>query len=415
MTVAYMVSAYPARSHTFIKREIEELERQGFSVNRYSQRRCAETEILNQQERQEYNNTWSVFPLSLFAVLLAHLQAIGLRPRQYFSTLVFSIKYRPPGTLGILYSAYYFFQAIYVAKKMQADGISVVHMHFVNSGGYVGIFAARFLQLPWGVSVHGRSDFDYPGVHALRWVIKEGDFLRCISRFGASQAMRQNDAKYWDKVFVSYCGLPDTWLEKNQNIQSKNQTKIILSVGRLSAEKGQFLLLKMAAYLKSENTDFRLQIIGSGPDQQQLEADAVRLGVAELCDFLGAKDETAVKQAMICADVFVCPSLMEGLPQVLMEAMAVKLPVVAPYLAGIPELVTNKETGMLFPAGDWRKMSEAVALLLTSEKLANQCIELGYEVLTNHYVLSKTICPLVNVLTGFDRKATNKHGLTESR
>ena len=398
MKLGYMVSAYPARSHTFIRREIEELEKRGFSVARYSQRKYDKSEILNDAEAAEYQRTWSIFPLPFVALCLCHLRVIAGDPRRYFSTLKWSVVRRPPGASGLMYALIYFIQAIYLAEQMRADDVQLVHAHFVNSGGYVAAIAARFLALPWGASVHGRSDFDFPGVHALAWVLKDADFLRCVSSFGASQAMRQCTPDYWHKIVVCYCGMPDSLIDKQAIFKRGRQPATLLSVGRLSAEKGQYLLLKAASLLKSKGYACKLLIVGDGPDRQRLHQAVDTMHINDVCVFLGAVDEARVMQEMAAADVFVCPSLMEGLPQVLMEAMAVRVPVVAPYLAGIPELVGHKETGMLYPAGDVQQMAEAVASLLDDQALAQRCADSGYQRLTQQFVLSTTVQPLAETL-----------------
>jgi len=169
---------------------------------------------------------------------------------------------------------------------------------------------------------------------------------------------------------------------------------VLLSVGRLSAEKGQYLLLKMAAALKSRNREFKLRIVGDGPDMTSLKNAARRLKVDNLCEFPGAVDEAGVMKEMAAADVFLCPSLMEGLPQVLMEAMAVKLPVVSPWLSGIPELIEHRDSGMLYATGDWNGMVMAIEQLLDDRGLATHCAASGYKRLIDQFVLSSTIEPL---------------------
>jgi glycosyltransferase involved in cell wall biosynthesis len=394
MRIGYMTSEYPARSHTFIRREIEQLEQCGVKVFRYSQRKMSLSAALTDSDRDEIEHTRSIFPLRLLEVIAAHGASLKVAPGQYFRTLLWLCSKRPPGGLGFLYVLVYFFQGIYFANKMRSDNISQLHIHFVNSGVYVGSVAAKFLQIPWSASVHGRSDFDFPGIHALAWIIQEAAFLRCISQFGASQAMRQTTPNNWGKIIVAYCGLPEEIINHNARNTTPATRKKILNVGRLSPEKGQFLLLEMAALLKDKGHSFELILVGDGPDRQRLEQAAQQKGIADICLFRGAIDEQAVLQEMIAADVFVCPSLMEGLPQVLMEAMAVELPTVAPYLSGIPELIDNELTGLLFPVGDCQKMTDAVERLFNDEDLLIKICVNARDKVSSEFLLANNIKPL---------------------
>lgn len=394
MRVGYLVSEYPARSHTFIRREIEQLENCGVTVCRYSQRKMSRAAALSNHDRDEIQATSSFFPLHFMAILTAHCKALFLNPVRYVATFFWLFSKRPPGSQGFVYVLVYFVQGIYFSARMRSDKISQLHIHFVNSGVYVGAVAANFLQIPWSASVHGRSDFDYPGVHALVWVMREGTFLRCISQFGAAQAMRQTAPENWSKIIVAYCGLPDEIVNHEFSKSVATLKKTILSVGRLSPEKGQALLLDMAVALKSKGYGFELLLLGDGPDRQQLELAAAQKGVADVCQFRGAVDEQTVLQEMASADIFVCPSLMEGLPQVLMEAMVVDLPTVSPYLSGIPELIDNERTGLLFPVGDWHKMTSAVEQLLSDERLRIDICSNARNKVNTEFLLRNTIKPL---------------------
>ncbi len=367
-------------------------------VHRFSQRRCNREEVLDDIDKREYQATTSVFPLSLGALVRAHCRCLVQSPVQYLSALVGSLRFSPPGLMGMLYGLVYFVQGISLVEKLSAAGVDKVHMHFANSGMFVGVAACNYLRLPWSVSLHGRSDFDYPGVMALPNMLEQAEFVRCISHFGASQVvMRQCKPEYWDKILISYCGLPAAYIEAApRDIVEKNpgDTLTLLNVGRLSPEKGQWMLLDLVAALHQRGAAVELILVGDGPDRKALEKRALEMGINKRCVFAGAVSENRVLDYMREADVFVCSSLMEGLPQVLMEAAAVKLPVVAPYLAGIPEFIRDGETGVLFIVGDGDDLLEAVTKYSNSSSLMQSCADNAYQLLGNRFLLPRTIEPL---------------------
>jgi colanic acid/amylovoran biosynthesis glycosyltransferase len=393
--VAYMVSAYPARSHTFIKREIVELEKNGPPVVRYSQRRCDVNEIIGEAERQEFQVTWSIFSLPYYTLIYSIFNSFLANPIRFFSTFTWVIVRRPKGLKGCFYAVMYFLQGMILARKMRQDKVNFLHIHFVNSGVFVGSCAAKYLGIGWGVSVHGRSDFDYPGIETMIWVIKDAAFLRCISAFGAAQAKRQVAREYWDKIFVAYCGLPDKIIPERLAQKPSALDFQILSVGRLSPEKGNYVLLDMAEQLKNHRHSFQVNIVGDGPGRTTLEKDLEEKSLGDVCRMSGAVSEAEVLALMKDADVFVCSSLMEGLPLVILEAMAVGCPVVAPYLSGIPEAVTPGETGLLYPVGDSKAMTDAVEQLICDEALGNHLATAAHRRVLDKFAMSDTIRPLL--------------------
>ena len=387
MKIAYLASEYPARSHTFIRREMDSLRARGWDIASYSLRKCAAGDLLNDLERAEYDNTWSVMPVKWPALVWAHICSLLSRPASYIRTLVSSVKRRPHGLRGVLYAFFYFAEGIYLARRLKADGIGLLHVHFANAGAQVGSCAAEYLGIPWGLSLHGTVDFEYPCAMQLGGYIENAVFVRCVSHFGRSQAMRHVQPPQWDKLFVAYCGCPtpppaavDLGIKAAENPGIK-----LLSVGRLSPEKGQFLLLDAMSQLRCEGVNFTLLLVGDGPDRQALESKAAALGLEDCCTFVGAVEEARVFDYMRWADVLVCPSLMEGLPQVLMEAMALNVPVVAPAVAGIPELIADNVSGLLYAPADTRGMAEAIFRLKRDPELAQRlgreglgCIESGF-------------------------------------
>lgn len=396
MSLAYLTSKYPARSHTFIRREIEVLREQGYELHVFSLHRCEQSEILNEREQREYESTWSVFPLVLKDFLFSHFSCLIQSPRNYFRALLVGFDYYGGSLRGFIYTFFYFAEAIYLAEQMKKKNIVALHVHFANSGAKVAAVVAEYLQIPWMISLHGNSDFGYPSILWLKDMVKHAHFVRCVSDYGASQVKCKISLQEYRKVFVAYCGLPSNYQNKKVGSKRKENGPIkLLSVGRLSSEKGQILLIDMASKLKQKHIKFTIEIVGDGTDRTMLEEQTRALGLEDSIHFIGAVEEMAVFDYMREADIFICSSFMEGLPQVLMESMLINTPVIAPYIAGIPELVSDGRTGMLFPAGNVDALAQKVIELVNDPVLYKEVVSAGRQKVLNDFLIDKTIVPLL--------------------
>jgi len=397
MKVAYFVSQYPARSHTFVRREMDAMRGEGIEVRAYSIRRCPESEVLCDLDRREFDSTWPVLPASFRRLIRAHTGLLLRRPVAYARALAFAFRNRLPGAAGFAYALIYISEAALLADKLQQDEVDRIHVHFGNAGAMVASVAAQFIGVPWGVTYHGASDFSYPTVEMMRWQIVHASFVRCVTYFGMSQAMRQCAQSQWHKLFVCYSGLPSNAFA-SEPVRASRQAGAplrVLCVGRLSPEKGQRGLLDALAMLVERGIDAELVLAGDGPDRNWLVGATRELGIADRCRFLGSVPEESVPGLMAECDVLACPSLMEGLPQVLLEAMTARVPVVAPGIAGIPELIADGITGLLFPPANWSRLADCIARIGTDPQLAAGLASAGRERVVKDFGLPVTIRPLL--------------------
>lgn len=396
MEIAYLTSEYPARSHTFIRREIEIMREQGFKLHAFSLHRCAKSEILNEQEQQVYDDTWSVFPINLKDFLASHIACFTRSPANYFRALRVGFKFSGDSVKGFLYTFFYFAEAMYLAEQLKEKEVKAIHVHFANSGAKVAMVASKYLQVPLMLSLHGTVDFEYPGILWLKNMVQFADSVRCVSDYGSSQAKRLVKRSEYKKVFVSYCGLPSNYQNIKTNATYQHNPPIrLLSVGRLSTEKGQIILIEAASILKRRGFEFVLDIVGDGPDREMLEEESCQLGLQDLIRFHGAVEEKVALDYMRKAGILICSSFMEGLPQVLMESMLVNTPVIAPYIAGIPELIANRKTGLLFPAGNVTALADSIIELTNNEALYNEVMQAGRQIVLDRFMIDKTVVPLV--------------------
>jgi glycosyltransferase involved in cell wall biosynthesis len=208
--------------------------------------------------------------------------------------------------------------------------------------------------------------------------------------------MRLVAPEQWDKLHVVRCGVP----VPTTDARKLSKRKEIISVGRLSAEKGQAGLLQAFATLSNDRPDAALVIVGDGPEGAALRAMAARLGIADRVTFTGRLSEPDTLRRIAAAHVLVLPSFMEGLPIVLMEAMAAGTPVVASRVAGIPELVDDGRNGLLFTPSKWDELAGCMRRLLDDDALRERFAEQGRVTIESEFDIRRSAEILRALLCG---------------
>ena len=392
--VGYLTSQYPATSHTFIRREVEALRQAGIALATFSIRKPSSSEKSDPENLSAFESTTYVLPARPISLLGAHSDCFLRRPARYLRTLQDAYRHRVPGFSAWLYSLVYFAEAIVLANELRKQQIIHLHNHFANSSAIVGYLATRYLDIDFSLTLHGISEFDYPAGLLLREKLEHARFVACASHFARAQALRITSPDNWSKIIIVRCGI-DTTRFSPRPATSRNPRLRLLHVGRLSAEKGQAGLISAFARVRQRGVDAELRILGDGPLEVDLKNQVHSLGLDQHCHFLGRKGEDGVLDELRTADAFVMASLMEGLPVVLMEALACQVPVVAPRVAGIPELVIHDKTGLLFAPGDWTDLSEQLYLLLSDKRKRSQLASAGYQRTLHEFDIRIAVKPLV--------------------
>lgn len=347
MTVAYLVSDYGAASHTFVRREVGALRALGHRIETFSVQRADDqigTESLLGRPITDYPE--------------AFLWATFKRPGSLVSTWMLALRHRVGGMRSLLWAHFHFLEAILLAHLLNRKNSHHLHVHFANSGATVGMLAANILGIPWSLTLHGISETDPPAGALLAAKIESASFVACASYFMRAQAMRIVAPKLWTKMHIVRCGLDFSSLPQPKEISRKGASPRLVCVGRLSPEKGYHGLLRALDQLAGEGVDFELTIVGDGPSAAAVKTEVHDRGLTGRVRLAGSLSECATLNEIADADLLVLPSLMEGLPVVLMEAFALCRPVVASGVAGIPELVEDGENGWLFPPSDWDRLTD---------------------------------------------------------
>ena len=395
MKLGYLTSQYPATSHTFIRREVTALRARGVDLETYSIRAPSAEELVAEEDRAEANSTWTVLrrPAGEFAA--AHLAAVLSRPLHYLRAAGLALRHRAPGLRGLFLAGAHFAESVLLARQLRRSGVTHLHNHFANSAATVGLLASRQLGIGWSFTMHGISETDYPAGLMLPDKIRAADFVACVSWFGRAQAMRLVAPAEWDKLKVVRCGLELDRLPERASTRS-DAIKLIC-VGRLSPEKGIAGLLVAFAELRKSNPKVTLDLVGDGPERAQLDALVERLEIGEAVRFLGRLPEAETLRQIADSDVLVLPSFMEGLPIVLMEAMALGLPVIASRVAGIPELVQDGKTGLLFTPSHWSELVSCLEQLCGDANLRDRLGRGGRRIVQEEFDIRSSAAQLEHI------------------
>src|SRR5262249_15179262 len=189
-------------------------------------------------------------------------------------------------------------------------------------------------------------------------------FTAAVSEFTRSQLYRWSDRADWSRIHVIHCGLDGTFLDAGTSAIPEAQR--LVCVGRLAEQKGPLLLIEAAGQLAAEGVMFELVLVGDGPLRSPIEQRIEQLRLRQHVRLAGWQDAMAVRDEILQARAVVLPSFAEGLPVVLMEALALGRPVISTYIAGIPELVEPGVCGWLVPAGAVGPLVDAMRAALTT-------------------------------------------------
>jgi glycosyltransferase involved in cell wall biosynthesis len=261
------------------------------------------------------------------------------------------------------------------------------------------MLASEMTGIPYSFTLHGPAIFFEPMWWRVDEKIRRARFVVCISHFARSQAMLFSDQECWAKLKIVHCGVTPSNYGRSDH---ETGVRRVLFVGRLAAVKGVPLLLQAFSALSARHPEARLVIVGDGPDRAALEAQADRLGIAGLTEFLGYQPQEVVAEELRRSEVLVLPSFAEGVPIVLMEAMASRIPVIASRVAGVPELVEDGVSGYLIPPGDVSALTARLESLVADPELCARMGEAGRRKVETEFDVDVEAGKLAGLFAGLD-------------
>jgi colanic acid/amylovoran biosynthesis glycosyltransferase len=357
--VAYLVNQYPKVSHSFIRREILALESRGFEVQRIALRGWDDG-LADPEDREERKRTRYVLQAGMLALLIDVVFALINSPIKFVAALRLALRMARHAERPLPYHLAYLAEACRVAAWLRESGAAHLHAHFGTNSAEVAMLAHALGAPAYSFTVHGPEEFDAPRALGIAEKVRRSAFVVAISAFGRSQLYRWVEPQHWRKISVVHCGLEAGF----HQVAAAPPPEVprLVCVGRLCEQKGQRLLIEAAARLAAKGISCEMVLAGDGELRAELEELGKHCGQKiRITGWLSAEQ---VREEILAARALVLPSLAEGLPVVLMEAMALRRPVLTTYVAGIPELVRPGENGWLVPPGDVAELAAALEHVL---------------------------------------------------
>jgi glycosyltransferase involved in cell wall biosynthesis len=360
--IAYFINEYPAVSHSFIRREILALERQGFEIERIALRGW-DAEPVDPEDALEQQRTRYVLRGGPLPLLIESCSALVTAPLRFLSTLGLALRLGWRAARPLPYHLVYLAEACRILRWLKSFGATHVHAHFGTNSAEVVMLARALGGPPYSFTVHGPEEFDQPLSLAIGEKVRRSAFVVAISSYGRGQLFRWVEHPQWPKIKVIHCGLEAAFYDVAPT--PPPAALRLVCVGRLCEQKGQLLLLEATARLAAKGMRFDLRLVGDGEMRNELEALIEKHALGQQVRITGWISSEQVRKEILAARALVLPSFAEGLPVVIMEAMALRRPVLTTYVAGIPELVRPGENGWLCASGDVDGLVAALEDLLS--------------------------------------------------
>jgi colanic acid/amylovoran biosynthesis glycosyltransferase len=404
LKVAYIVSRFPHLPETFILREMNELQAQGHTVELFPL--VVQKQALVHPEAERWLAALHHTNIFSWKCLWANLRTLILQPGRYIGTFFQMIWFNLSSLKFLLRALFIFPLAVQMAAEMRVLALDHVHAHYATHPALAAWIIARLTGLPYSISVHAHDIFVNRTM--LQQKLDDAVFIRTISQFNKNYLVEHCGVGIERKTHVIHCGIQ---VDRYRRAEKKSsQDYYILNVGSLQPYKGQRFLVDACKYLREQDIPFHCRIVGGGELCSELEGQINVLGLEMSVELLGPKTEEEVTQLLAEADCFVLPSVitpsgkMEGIPVVLMEALASELPVIASAISGIPELVHDRENGFLVVAGDALAIAMQVAWLRDHPLEAVKMAAAGRQLVLEQYDLQKNTLELANLFIQFQNK-----------
>lgn len=377
-SLVYIIGTYPSLTTTFIDREITALRELGAGVRVISVRRT--TGALSPSQRALQKGVVYLLPAAKLSVAASHLRFALVKPAAYFGTLLYLVTRRHPSLKARLRTVAHFAAGVYAAHLLSGQRCDHVHAHFADRAATLALVASRLLGVPYSVTAHANDIYVSPVL--LPEKIANARFATTCTRYNQEHLARLSGG-VGGKVSLVYHGLDLSAFQPDAGARAGKP--VILAVGQLKEKKGLGYLIRACRALKDRGHEFECEIVGEGPLRSELEALVRQLSLESTVRLSGALPHPEVVLKYQRAHVFALPCVVagdgdrDGIPNVLLEAMAMGLPVVSTPVSGIPEVVEDGVNGFLVPPGDEVALADALARLLDDPAARRQLGERGRE------------------------------------
>jgi colanic acid/amylovoran biosynthesis glycosyltransferase len=377
----YVIGTYPSLTTTFIDREIELLRRRGVSVQVISLRRPDHQ--LSPAQRSLKKDVRYVLPVKPLRLMASHVRCAVSRPLAYLTTFVYLLTRRHPSLRARVKTLLHLGMAVHVSELVRrGPAVDHIHAHFVDRATTVALVIGRLLDLPYSATAHANDIYVAPVMLAEK--IAGASFIATCTRYNADHLASIAPPGSAGKVVCIHHGLDLEAYEPRR--ESEPGVPMILSIAQLKPKKGLVDLIDACAELHARGYAFTCELVGEGPLRNELQTRIDAHALGDVVELIGALDHAAVVARLRRASVFALPCVTaadgdrDGIPNVILEAMAMEVPVVSTRHSGIPEAVEDGQSGVLVEPHAPSALSNAIASLLDDPRQRRRFGERGRQI-----------------------------------
>jgi glycosyltransferase involved in cell wall biosynthesis len=400
-SVVYVVGTYPLLTTTFIDREISALRGWGLDVRIVAARRPPPDAPLSRQQQELARGTSYLIPIAWPCLVAAHLRYLLTRPHVYLGTLAHLVSRRHPDLRARAKTVLHFGEGVYAAHLVRDGDVRELHAHFADRAATIALVASRLLRRPFSLSVHAGADIFVRPV-LLREKFAEAHHVVTCTSHNKAHLARLVGERLDRKVSAIPHGLDLTGYRPGP--AANNGLPTVLAVGQLAERKGFAHLIAACAVVRNQGHRFECRVIGRGPQRAQLEDLVAAMSLADVVSLLGAVSHDVVIGHYRRATMVVLPCVrtadgdVDGIPNVLVEAMATGVPVVSSALPAVQELITDGVNGLLVPPGNVERLAAAMSRLLDDPQLRQRLGAEARRTVVERFDVEKNVRRLADTL-----------------
>lgn len=394
MSLIYVIGTYPLLTTTFIDREIRMLRQWGVDLEIVAIRRPPADTPLSKDQLELQQGVVYLLPIAWLSLILSHLYFALLHPGGYLQTLVYLFTRPHPNRWARLKTLLHFGEGVYAAYLVRKRQFRELHAHFADRAATVALVAGRLLGKPYSLSIHSAADIFVDPV-LLREKIMEARHAVTCTLYNKSHVMAIAGQDVGSKISHIHHGLD--LASYTPSPSGTNGKHLVLSVGQLVERKGFVQLIWACRSLRDQGYGLRCYIVGRGPQHQELQDLITQLSLEDTVTLCGALPHEEVIERYREATMFVLPCIrsrdgnMDGIPNVLAEAMAMQVPVISTRVSAIPELLKDQVNGLLVPPEDHTALAVAMARLLDEATLREELGRKGRQSILDAFDVERNV------------------------
>ena len=365
--IAYFAEKFPSLTQTFVYREVLKLRQLGLYPRLYSIW-PSHLDGLSAESKNLVKDTFYIFPLSFYSLLLIHLHYFFTRPIKYVNVLIYVSTQPKESLINRFRSLRHFIYGIKVIRQFEIDGIDHIHAHFGWSASSIALMANQLIDIPFSLTLHAHGIFIdrlllKAKIIKSKYVITISEFNKRYLRTMFSKVLLE------DKIKIVHCGIDPKLFTESYLKEKESSDFVIVGIGQLDPRKGFHILVEACKVLSDRNEQFLCYIIGEGPERKKLETLISNYHLDRQVFLRGKVKQEELRLFLKSVDVSVLPCIwdksgdMDGIPVALMETMSMGIPSVSTTVSGIPELIEHEKNGLLFEPSDYAGLANILQRL----------------------------------------------------